>query len=70
MTNEEKLEKVTKGFSLLSEEKQDYILGIIQSLAFAHDFPASSISIPHNKKEEYIFSETLPVCAGNKIKHD
>jgi hypothetical protein len=37
MTKEEKIDKVTKDFSLLPEEKQDYILGILQALAFAHD---------------------------------
>jgi hypothetical protein len=37
MTNEEKLDKVTKGFSLLPEEKQEYILGVLQALSFAHD---------------------------------
>jgi len=37
MTTEEKLDKVTKGFSLLPPEKQDYILGILQALVFAHD---------------------------------
>ena len=37
MTKEEKLDKVVRDFSLLPEEKQDYILGVIQALAFAHD---------------------------------
>jgi hypothetical protein len=37
MTKEEKLDKLTKDFSLLPEEKQDYILGVIQALAFAHE---------------------------------
>jgi hypothetical protein len=37
MTKEEKLDKVTKDFSLLSEAKQDYILGVVQALAFAND---------------------------------
>ena len=31
MTQEEKLEKVTQDFSLLPEEKQEYILGILQA---------------------------------------
>jgi hypothetical protein len=35
MIQEEKLEKVCKNFSLLNEEQQDYILGILQALAFA-----------------------------------
>jgi len=37
MTKEEKLDKVAKDFSLLPEEKQDYILGVLQALAFAHE---------------------------------
>jgi len=37
MTKEEKLDKVTHDFSLLPEEKQDYILGVLQALVFAHD---------------------------------
>ena len=37
MTKAEKLEKITKRFSLLPEDKQDYILGILQALVFAND---------------------------------
>ena len=36
MVKEEKLDKITKDFSLLSGEKQDYILGVLQALVFAH----------------------------------
>lgn len=36
MTEEEKLDKINKDFSLLPEEKKDYILGVLQALAFAH----------------------------------
>jgi len=35
MIQEEKFEKVCKNFSLLSEEQQDYIMGIMQALVFA-----------------------------------
>lgn len=35
MNQDEKLEKVCKDFSLLNEEQQDYILGILQALVFA-----------------------------------
>ena len=35
MNEEEKLKKVCNDFSLLSEEQQDYILGILQALVFA-----------------------------------
>jgi hypothetical protein len=37
MTKEEKLEKVCSGFSRLSGEKQDRVLGIVQALVFAKD---------------------------------
>jgi hypothetical protein len=37
MIQEEKLDKVCKDFTSLSEDKQDYILGILQALAFAND---------------------------------
>ena len=43
MTKEERLEKVTKDFSLLPDEKQDYVLGVLQALVFAHN---------QNSKEE------------------
>lgn len=35
MTKKEKLENVCSDFSKLSEEQQDYILGITQALVFA-----------------------------------
>jgi len=35
MTKDEKLSKVVRDFSVLPEEKQDYVLGIVQALAFA-----------------------------------
>ena len=35
MTKDEKLSKVVRDFSLLPEEKQNYILGILRALAFA-----------------------------------
>jgi len=35
MIQEEKFEKVCKNFSLLNEEQQDYIIGILQALVFA-----------------------------------
>jgi hypothetical protein len=37
MTQEEKLDRISKDFSLLSGEKQDYVLGILQALVFAKD---------------------------------
>jgi hypothetical protein len=35
MTKEEKLEKITRDFSLLGEEKQEYVLGMLQALVYA-----------------------------------
>ena len=35
MKKDEKLEKICKDFSKLSEDHQDYILGIMQALVFA-----------------------------------
>jgi len=35
MTKNEKLSKVMRDFSLLPDEKQDYVLGILQALMFA-----------------------------------
>jgi hypothetical protein len=37
MTQEEKLDKISKDFSALSGDKQDYVLGILQALVFAKD---------------------------------
>ena len=37
MTKDEKLERVTKRFSQLPDDKQDYILGVLQALVFAHN---------------------------------
>jgi hypothetical protein len=36
MVYDEKLKKVCDDFSLLSEDQQNYILGILQALAFAN----------------------------------
>jgi hypothetical protein len=44
MVQEEKLEKVCKNFSLLNEEQQDYILGILHALVFAKSACNSSES--------------------------
>jgi hypothetical protein len=49
MTKEEKIDKINRVFSLLSEEKQDYILGVIQALAYAHDMA--------NQQDEAVLSD-------------
>jgi len=43
MTKEDKLERLTNIFPLLPEEKQDYILGILQALVFASSMASSEI---------------------------
>jgi len=35
VTKDEKLSKVVQDFSMLPEEKQNYVLGILQALVFA-----------------------------------
>jgi len=54
MIQEEKFEKVCKNFSLLSEEQQDYIMGIMQALIFAksaYNAPnAENVPKPDNQK--------------------
>ena len=56
MTKKEKLEKITKNFSVLPEDKQDYILGILQALVFANDAP----------KDEAKFSDSSLAYVGEK----
>jgi len=51
MIQEEKLKKVCDDFTLLNAEQQDYILGILQALAFANST---------NKQAEFESSETKP----------
>jgi hypothetical protein len=52
---EERLKKVCDNFSLLNEEQQDYILGILQALVFArnHRFEAA------DKSPEPVNSKTV-----------
>jgi hypothetical protein len=52
MIQEEKLEKVCKDFSLLNEEQQDYILGILQALVFAKSTNNSSESGKQPKSDK------------------
>ena len=37
MTKDDKLNKVIQDFSLLPDDKQDYVLAIAQALVFAND---------------------------------
>jgi len=43
MIKEGKPDKISKDFSLLPEEKQDHILGVLQTLAFANDITNKQI---------------------------
>jgi len=52
MIQEEKLKKICNDFSLLNEQQQDYILGIIQALVFAKTVNGHSVSDK---------SETIPI---------
>jgi len=65
MTEEEKLDKVTKDFSSLPEEKQDYILGILQALAFAND-----ISNEQNKVVLSGSGQNIEPDISHKGKHN
>jgi len=50
MNQDEKLEKVCKNFSILSEEQKDYILGILQALVFAKNTNNQPESEVQNEK--------------------
>ena len=52
MAENEKLNKVVRDFSLLPEEKQNYVLGIIQALTFADKLAASAESIHAETRHE------------------
>ena len=53
MTKAEKLNKVCGDFSSLSEEKQDYILGILQALVFANNADESAArDMPQAEKKQ------------------
>ncbi|MDR2480628.1 MAG: hypothetical protein LBD48_15120 [Treponema sp.] len=51
MTKEEKLTKICTDFSSLSEEKQDYILGILQALVFANTAEARGQETSRTEKQ-------------------
>jgi len=56
MVQEEKLRKVCNDFSLLNEDQQDYILGILQALVFAESSYNQNDS--NNSKSHNHFSMT------------
>jgi len=63
ITYEEKLVKVSHDFSLLSEDQQDYILGILQALVFAKNSDDHSKS----KNTEPVPDTTHTVNDGQDI---
>ena len=57
MKIDEKLEKICKDFSKLSEEQQDYILGIMQALVFAkstNEHPSSDMNQDHDESKSVL----------------
>jgi len=61
MTKEEKLDKVTKVFLQLPEEKQDYILGVLQALAFANETANGQRESPPPDSEQRVSNTNNPV---------
>jgi len=53
MIQDEKLKKVCNDFSLLNEEQQDYILGILQALVFAKTTQENPEIPPHPEKKAF-----------------
>ena len=52
MTKKEKLDKVTRDFSVLPEEKQDYILGVLQALAYAYETNGGDVPVDLEQNSE------------------
>ncbi|MFP3040277.1 hypothetical protein LQZ19_00495 [Treponema primitia] len=52
MTKEEKLDKVCNAFSALNEEKQEYIIGILQALVFAANENSSTREMAIEQTQE------------------
>ena len=50
MIHDEKLKKVCNDFSLLNEEQQDYIPGILHALVIAKTTQENSEIPPHSEK--------------------
>ncbi|MDR2953237.1 MAG: hypothetical protein LBU82_08355 [Treponema sp.] len=57
MTQDEKLKKASNDFTLLDEEQQDYILGILQALVFAKHSSDNNAAIKNKMQTE---SPNLP----------
>jgi hypothetical protein len=48
MTKEEKLDKIRNDFCSLSEEKQEYILGMLQALTYAKEEIKPVVELVHD----------------------
>jgi len=51
LTRDEKLSKVVQDFSMLPDEKQNYVLGILQALVFAGDGREEAVPAETRAKE-------------------
>lgn len=54
MTKEEKLHNVARDFSALPEDKQDYILGILQALVFANNEVKENPELTHSGVKSHV----------------
>jgi hypothetical protein len=72
MTPEEKLDKMCRDFSALGGDKQDYVLGILQALAFAKDEMGTDRPVEADKirlkelryEKQAVFCGNTRLCAG------
>ena len=55
MTAKEKLDKLTGFFSLLPDEKQDHILGVLQALVFAHEMTQENVLV--DSEQNFVINE-------------
>jgi hypothetical protein len=55
VTQKEKLDKIARDFSLLPEEKQDYILGVLQALVFARETNGETVISDSEQNFESVY---------------
>ena len=67
---EEKLKKVEQGFSLLPDEKQNHVLGIMQALVFAGDKQGEATRLPIKNFESLglVFTEFTLTHQGDNFQ--
>ena len=61
MTKEEKMDKVAHNFSLLPDEKQDYILGVLQAIAFTRETNVETVPSDLEEDPESVGTKDVPV---------